>query len=59
MVGALLVAQNGIITVDSFRSTQSLVAFAVAIMVGARYPEGAVLAGISASSCPSSCASSA
>ena len=46
MVGALLVAQNGIITVDSFRSTQSLVAFAVAIMVGARYPEGAVLAGI-------------
>src|SRR4051794_6301455 len=46
MVGALLVAQNGIITIDSFRSTQSLVAFAVAIMVGARYPEGAVLAGI-------------
>jgi branched-chain amino acid transport system permease protein len=46
MVGALLVAQNGIITVDSFRSTQSLVAFAVAIMVGARYPEGAVLAGV-------------
>jgi branched-chain amino acid transport system permease protein len=46
MVGALLVAQNGIITVDSFRSTQSLVAFAVAVMVGARYPEGAVLAGV-------------
>jgi branched-chain amino acid transport system permease protein len=46
VAGALLVVQNGTITVDTFVTVQSLVAFAVAIMVGARYPEGAVLAGV-------------
>ncbi|HEY4095485.1 MAG TPA: ATP-binding cassette domain-containing protein [Baekduia sp.] len=43
--GALFVGQQGTVTVESFAPVTSLIIFAVAIMMGARYPEGALLAG--------------
>ncbi|MCW2995394.1 MAG: hypothetical protein JWQ18_2889, partial [Conexibacter sp.] len=45
LAGALFVGQQGTVTVESFGPVTSLIIFAVAIMMGARYPEGALLAG--------------
>jgi branched-chain amino acid transport system permease protein len=43
--GALLVAQLAVANVETFLPLASLSAFAIAIMVAAQYPEGALLAG--------------
>ncbi|EIV92863.1 ATP-binding cassette domain-containing protein [Frankia sp. QA3] len=43
--GALLVVQLGLAANQSFGSFPSLVAFTVAVMFGARFPEGAMFAG--------------
>lgn len=45
IAGALFVGQLGTITIDSFQPVASLTFFALAVMVGARYPEGALLGG--------------
>jgi branched-chain amino acid transport system permease protein len=46
VAGALLAGQLASVTVETFAPLQSLTVFAVAIMVAAQYPEGALLAGI-------------
>jgi branched-chain amino acid transport system permease protein len=46
LAGALFVGQQGTVTVDSFLPLESLIIFALAIMLGARYAEGALLAGV-------------
>jgi branched-chain amino acid transport system permease protein len=46
LAGALLVGQFGIVSSDSFQPVASMTLFALAIMVGARYPEGALLGGM-------------
>jgi branched-chain amino acid transport system permease protein len=45
VAGALLVAQLAVANVETFLPLASLTAFAIAIMVAAQYPEGALLAG--------------
>jgi branched-chain amino acid transport system permease protein len=45
LAGALFVGQQGTVTVESFLPLESLIVFALAIMLGARYAEGALLAG--------------
>lgn len=52
MAGGLMLAQTSVTTPDPYFVLQSLIAFAVAILVGARYPEGAIIAGISAAYVP-------
>lgn len=44
--GALLVGQIGLVSGESFEPLASLIIFALAIMVGARYPEGALIGGV-------------
>lgn len=46
LAGALLVGQFGIVSSQSFEPINSLTLFALAIMVGARYPEGALIGGM-------------
>jgi branched-chain amino acid transport system permease protein len=46
IAGALLVGQFGIVSSQSFEPINSLTLFALAIMVGARYPEGALIGGM-------------
>jgi branched-chain amino acid transport system permease protein len=46
LAGALLVGQFGIVSSDSFQPVDSLTLFALAIMVGSRFPEGALLGGM-------------
>ncbi|ADD29289.1 ABC transporter permease subunit [Meiothermus ruber] len=46
--GGLLAGQVGLLSATNFSPTASLILFASAIMVGARYPAGAVLAGVMA-----------
>jgi branched-chain amino acid transport system permease protein len=46
IAGALFVGQQGTVTVESFLPIESLIIFALAIMLGARYAEGALLAGV-------------
>jgi branched-chain amino acid transport system permease protein len=51
--GALLVGQVGTAVADSFSSSSSLLLFAVAILVGAGYPEGALVGGVFSAFFPS------
>jgi branched-chain amino acid transport system permease protein len=44
--GAMLVGQFGIVAAQSFLPLDSLTLFALAIMVGARFPEGALIGGM-------------
>jgi branched-chain amino acid transport system permease protein len=44
--GALIVGQVGTAVADNFSSSSSLLLFAVAILVGAGYPEGALVGGL-------------
>jgi branched-chain amino acid transport system permease protein len=44
--GCLMAGQLGLITPRSFEPLASLSVFALAVMVGARFPEGALLAGV-------------
>lgn len=46
IAGGLLVGQNGTVSLRSFEALDSLIVFAVAVMVGANYLEGAILAGV-------------
>jgi branched-chain amino acid transport system permease protein len=46
IAGALLVGQLGAVTIEAFPPLTSLTFFALAVMVGARYPEGAMLGGL-------------
>jgi branched-chain amino acid transport system permease protein len=46
LAGALLVGQLGAVTIEAFPPLSSLTFFALAVMVGARYPEGAMLGGL-------------
>lgn len=52
IAGGLLVGQNGTVSLRSFEALDSLIIFAVAVMVGANYLEGAVLAGVLGSIAP-------
>jgi branched-chain amino acid transport system permease protein len=45
IAGGLFVGQLGAITIEAFAPLFSLTFFALAVMVGARYPEGALLGG--------------
>jgi branched-chain amino acid transport system permease protein len=45
IAGGLFVGQLGAVTVEAFAPLFSLTFFALAVMVGARYPEGALLGG--------------
>jgi branched-chain amino acid transport system permease protein len=46
IAGSLLIIQLGTASIQSFSPLQSLTLFAVAIMMGSRYPEGALLGGM-------------
>ncbi len=50
--GGLMAGQLGLLSAINFAPVASLVLFAAAVLVGARYPEGAVLAGAMASLVP-------
>ncbi|NOY55650.1 MAG: ATP-binding cassette domain-containing protein [Actinobacteria bacterium] len=52
VAGGLLVGQNGTVSLRSFEVLDSLVIFTVAVMVGADYLEGAVMAGLFATVVP-------
>jgi branched-chain amino acid transport system permease protein len=45
IAGGLFVGQLGAVTIEAFAPLSSLTFFALAVMVGARYPEGALLGG--------------
>jgi branched-chain amino acid transport system permease protein len=45
IAGGLFVGQLGAVTIEAFAPLTSLTFFALAVMVGARYPEGALLGG--------------
>ncbi len=46
VAGSLLIIQLGTASIQSFSPLQSLTLFAIAIMMGSRYPEGALLGGM-------------
>lgn len=46
MAGALLAAQNGVVAIEGFGVSASLIIFAVALLCGARFFEGALLAAV-------------